>query len=151
MATLRHDAPWTLRGTIHVWRYIVRPTRRSAGWQFSCDRAACESLGGLLDRFRAATATRIRTIPLAQPTPAVLAVTRTRPSYKPRGLSAFKLIYRPAADAALRRLEEHDNTLEMEMGKAPFEEFALAVAAMGEGDGNFAIGDPPLRFWWYRE
>ena len=150
MATLTPDASWTPRGTMHVWRYLVRPTKRSAGWQFACDREAYASLAGLLDKFRAADATRMRTIPLVQPTRPALAVTRTRPSYKPRGLSALKLIYRPAAEADHWRLEEHENTLELEMGKSSFEEFALAVAAMREGDGNFAIGDPPLRFWWYR-
>lgn len=149
MATLTPDATWTPRGTMHVWRYLVSGRRRRPGWHITFDAAACDSVIDLLDKLRAATARRQRTLPLAPVTPNVLAVMKKRRALKPRGLIALKLIYEPASEPDHWRLEERENTLELEMGKTSLEEFASAVAAVRHGDGDFAFGDPPLRFWWY--
>jgi hypothetical protein len=150
MKTPSADANWKPRGTMHAWRYLASTIRRRRpGWHLTFDAAACDSMTELLEKMGAANTKRQRTLPLAQVTPEVLTVLKRKRAFKPRGLSAFKLIYEPAAEPEHWRLEERENTLELEMGKASLEEFASAVAAVRLGEGDFALGDPPLRFWWY--
>jgi hypothetical protein len=147
-ADIPADSTWTLRGKIYLWRYEAGSSRAYAGWHLTLDPAAAESVAELLRRIRQAEKLRKRTLPLTQPTPAILGVPNNRRA-KAIGALAWKLLYDPSADPDLWRLEGRENTAELEMGSRAFGELINGVDAIRAGEGDFSIGDPKLWFWWY--
>jgi hypothetical protein len=147
MAITEKWKEWEQRGSISLWHYEEFP-KNFRGYHLTADRAGCEFLLGLIERFRKADYPAIKGIMLDDPTPTRLAV----PGCRQRCIPAIRLelrFLRAACDEHWT-VSECDGEVIIEMGANGLNHFERGIRDITLGKGDWAIGkgEKSLWFWW---
>jgi len=140
-----------VNGKVYTWAYKDN-NRNYPGWNFTVDKKASESLSELLNLMKACEWSTKKKITTELPTQAQLDVPNNQNGIaKWKSKSNLTLNYKTSESENHWRINELDNGIEIQFGKAKLTELKDAIKGIPKGNGDFAISDQNeeyiLYFW----
>lgn len=142
---------WRQQGLVSLWRY-VGASRSYRGWHLSGNPDGCRSLLALIDALSDSSPVLYRTVSLAPPSEALLAVSG-RMFSGVEGVS--KLRVARCASPAGWDLTASKDVVSLSFGEIWRGKLREAANAMLNGGGDFQIGsgdgEHRIWFWWWKQ
>ncbi|WP_157471551.1 hypothetical protein [Marinifilum fragile] len=146
---------YKISGKVYAWTYKENQ-RNYPGWNFSVDLKASECLSALLSLMNDCEWSSKKTISTELPTESQLKVPNNRngvASWKSK--SNLTLNCKTSESENYWKINELDDGIEIQFGKAKLTELQNAINGIPKGNGDFAITDQHeeniLYFWWNLE